>query len=468
LLEPNWRRYPDLSGSSRKANLTLTWSKKSVARAQGVFLWVFLVVRSLRDGLTNEDGVSLLRKRLDEIPSDLKEFFKKIIRSVDKVYQPQMAITVLVALRARGPLRLLTHWFVDEDDADWTDQPHPHMEAQALFEERMSRRLYGRYKGLLEVSRTAPCKRVDFIHRTLRDYLEDNARELFPQQGLNPYVKACRAFLKNVKFFASVEGSGYAFRNGENFVVFARYAEIDCQAMDYSLVDEMWGCSQMEKLGRAASGPEGDGTCFIRTLVRFGYTSGLQYLLSKHPELVRRHGSIMLGAALNGQDSPFTMARSLFGISSAVKTLSWLLSHGVSPNLDFPGGTEPRSSIFLDFLELMTSKEGVETTALGTRLDPSAVYDQWEQSLLVLLRHGADYKQVFDDPRTQRCQTCRRGWQVLQLFVRGIVQGFVERVCHSHPFSTCISLFCLPGLRFRPKLSYIPRHYLADLAGQDR
>jgi hypothetical protein len=45
-------------------------------RAQGVFLWVFLVTRQLKDGFANHDSVSDLRKRLDSIPLDLEEFFK--------------------------------------------------------------------------------------------------------------------------------------------------------------------------------------------------------------------------------------------------------------------------------------------------------------------------------------------------------------------------------------------------------
>ncbi|OAG42303.1 hypothetical protein AYO21_03471 [Fonsecaea monophora] len=48
-----------------------------VSRAQGVFLWVYLVTRSLKDGLINGDSLALLYERVLEMPSDLEEFFEK-------------------------------------------------------------------------------------------------------------------------------------------------------------------------------------------------------------------------------------------------------------------------------------------------------------------------------------------------------------------------------------------------------
>lgn len=40
-----------------------------VDRAQGVFLWVYLVVRSLRQGMGNGDSVATLQLRLKELPA---------------------------------------------------------------------------------------------------------------------------------------------------------------------------------------------------------------------------------------------------------------------------------------------------------------------------------------------------------------------------------------------------------------
>ena len=45
-----------------------------VDRAHGVFLWVFLVVRSLLQGLTNADRIADLQRRLRRLPVDLNKF----------------------------------------------------------------------------------------------------------------------------------------------------------------------------------------------------------------------------------------------------------------------------------------------------------------------------------------------------------------------------------------------------------
>jgi hypothetical protein len=60
-------------------------------KAQGVFLWVFLVVRSLLEELTNGDTFSFLEERLRQIPTDLKHFFKYMLDSLDPVYNRHLA-----------------------------------------------------------------------------------------------------------------------------------------------------------------------------------------------------------------------------------------------------------------------------------------------------------------------------------------------------------------------------------------
>lgn len=49
-------------------------AKEIVDKAQGVFLWVFLVVRFLRRGLTNADTLLVFQNRLRQFPTDLWEF----------------------------------------------------------------------------------------------------------------------------------------------------------------------------------------------------------------------------------------------------------------------------------------------------------------------------------------------------------------------------------------------------------
>jgi hypothetical protein len=44
-------------------------------RVNCVFLWVFLVVRELLDGMVEGDDLFILQKQLNALPTDLEEYF---------------------------------------------------------------------------------------------------------------------------------------------------------------------------------------------------------------------------------------------------------------------------------------------------------------------------------------------------------------------------------------------------------
>ncbi|KAI4681631.1 hypothetical protein J4E81_009797 [Alternaria sp. BMP 2799] len=146
-------------------------------RAQGVFLWVRLVVRSLRDGIVNEDSVSLLQKRLRVIPSDLEDFFEQILGSVEEIYRSRMAGTFLAAMRTPLQLDLIHYYFLEQDDENFNlDMPSKRWDAPDIQRcaVQTERRLNGRFKGLLEASSMVGISadtKVDFLHRTLSDFL---------------------------------------------------------------------------------------------------------------------------------------------------------------------------------------------------------------------------------------------------------------------------------------------------------
>lgn len=69
-----------------------------VHKAEGVFLWVELVVKDLINGLRNEDTLEQLRERLDSMPSDIQDLYTHMLSKIDKVYQTQAAKLFRMAL----------------------------------------------------------------------------------------------------------------------------------------------------------------------------------------------------------------------------------------------------------------------------------------------------------------------------------------------------------------------------------
>lgn len=149
-----------------------------VSRSQGVFLWVFLVVRSLNEGMINCDSIAMLIVRLRSLPLDLENSFKHIMEQVDEIYQHDMARTLQQLLQTDAPPTLLELSFFDEDD-DWAlalDIGRLTLHEIDARNQRMRRRIAARCKGLVEVysKLSLPAETahtVHFLHRSVRDFL---------------------------------------------------------------------------------------------------------------------------------------------------------------------------------------------------------------------------------------------------------------------------------------------------------
>jgi hypothetical protein len=114
-----------------------------VDAAKGVFLWVFLVVRSLLEGLTNADRIVDLQRRLRLLPTDLNEYFERILFTVDNFYRKQTAQMFRVTLAAYDPLPSLCYWFIDQEDSSLMEK----LEVGPLSKEVTSDRLKQFRKG---------------------------------------------------------------------------------------------------------------------------------------------------------------------------------------------------------------------------------------------------------------------------------------------------------------------------------
>lgn len=348
-------------------------------KAQGVFLWVFLVVRSLRDGLTNGDGVHLLRERLDEIPSDLEEFFRKILLSVHNIYRRQMAVTFQVALQAPGPINVLTYWLLEEEcrpNRNLCLRSRISKRDLISLEEEMIRRLNGRYKGLLEAVGRPGQRRVDFLHRTVRDYLETTScRALLLLPNLNTFSRICRALALYVSSY--IPTTAYSHASLEYFVIFARQADIQKESFNLSLIHNM---------NQAASETFEKKEILLQEMVRFGFVQGLRFLLSEDSALLERHGHLLLKTALEVQSET---ARKISGIDAAVETLDWLLRHG-GPSLQ-----RVMDRHFPDFL-LSGHLEDYDDIE-DANSAPHMPYDIWNKMLLTILRYGSNIHRAFRD-----------------------------------------------------------------------
>jgi hypothetical protein len=132
-----------------------------VTKAQGVFLWVYLVTQSLPQGFSNSDKISDLQARLDALPSDMQALFNKLLNRLELQYFKQ-ACESFRLLRAYRDMysqlgldvRPTLMGFYIADDQDTKSSLHvPEKHALGSFQktEPMRLRINARCRGFIEV-----------------------------------------------------------------------------------------------------------------------------------------------------------------------------------------------------------------------------------------------------------------------------------------------------------------------------
>jgi hypothetical protein len=340
-------------------------------RAQGVFLWVFLVVQSLREGLANGDSISMLEIRLRSLPTDLELFFKHMILSVDMVYQKQMALTFQAALRVKEePLLLIVYSFLEEEDPDFAIRlPVGNFDEDAVRTRNaaMRRRLNGRYKGLLEVSsdfhQINGCYggRVDFLHRTVRDFLMtkdiQNLLNGLLDQRRNSCFSLARALLAHLKTMLSY---GQAFSPPINQLIqFSRQGEAETGGTDFEALDEFDYCVRM-KWGEMSI--YGTNTSFLEFATRKGLVLYVKHRIEASPNVLREFPLLMTALDVDRNDEHIDLTG----------MVEMLLKHGANPN------QKDVKTIWNRFVEFHSDNS------------EKSEHEYWRRLLKILLINGMD------------------------------------------------------------------------------
>ncbi|RFU29568.1 hypothetical protein B7463_g6785, partial [Scytalidium lignicola] len=150
-----------------------------VTRANGIFLWVALVVKSLRERLEETSELSILEKELDPLPDELEDLFRYLLGSVSKSmrttsYQTFSMLQILDSYHLN--LSLFEYSFLE----DYVQDPEFAIRAPFRYpamicrdtENRVDRArkvLNGSCKGLVEVTSD---NLVKYIHRSISEFLE--------------------------------------------------------------------------------------------------------------------------------------------------------------------------------------------------------------------------------------------------------------------------------------------------------
>jgi hypothetical protein len=192
--------------------------RQVILNAEGVFLWICVLLNLLEDSLGNGDSITMLESIVKSAPTELDDFFGHILNSIPLHYRRQAFIVLALAMRIDGfllseetrdsnaralkgrymnpvwSLSLLSCSYLLEglDHSGnlgkvvrKVPKSIPKNNADYRIRiERGSAAVTGRCKGLLERRQG----RIEFIHRSVPEFLQKFFAKTFPTPELNDEI----------------------------------------------------------------------------------------------------------------------------------------------------------------------------------------------------------------------------------------------------------------------------------------
>ena len=142
-------------------------------RANGVFIWVRIVMEELIERFIDGSTVSQLRNILSAMPEELKDLYRRTLSKVKPEYALESYVMAQIVLYAKNP-QTLKSLFAATDIA-------LQRKVEPMSRATMERRLGSRCGGLLEEKSTS--NQVQFLHQTVKTFFANrhHATSMFRQ-----------------------------------------------------------------------------------------------------------------------------------------------------------------------------------------------------------------------------------------------------------------------------------------------
>lgn len=151
-------------------------------KASGVFMWVVLVVDILNEEF-DRGQMHALKRRIQEIPTDLHELFRDILTR-DSRDKDQLILCIQWVLFAKQPMSPEHLYFAVLSGVE--PETVTRWDPEEISKDSMRRFLLNSSKGLTEITKSK-VQKVQFIHESVRDFLlKDNGLgDIWPELSHN-------------------------------------------------------------------------------------------------------------------------------------------------------------------------------------------------------------------------------------------------------------------------------------------
>ncbi|KAH8744856.1 hypothetical protein BGZ57DRAFT_778706, partial [Hyaloscypha finlandica] len=152
-----------------------------IQKAEGVFQWVSLVVKSLLKGLGQKDSILYLMKRIQQLPADLEHLYAYILSSIDPIYMEEASMVFQIyhaaelSIHEAGiDMKVVYHALTcdlaqalgDNDCVLCCKDP-----GFDSISDHMDTILRTRCGGLIEIHEDKDRYYLSYIHHTVKEYL---------------------------------------------------------------------------------------------------------------------------------------------------------------------------------------------------------------------------------------------------------------------------------------------------------
>jgi hypothetical protein len=227
-------------------------------RANGVWLWVSLVTNDIVQEADKHETIESLYEIVAQTPEDLEKYFEVMIGKISKRHRDDMARIFLTVVDEVQPLPLYAFALLEQEktNSSWVlNSPIEPLEEQKIEIEyyALKDRIRNRCGDLLVVDNaphpTFLTHSVDFLHRTVRDFLREYNLRMHLKDGsfhaLISLSRICLGLLKALptENFRSVRMVNRVMGLTDELLYYAREAEIrydmDQYAPMVSILDEL-------------------------------------------------------------------------------------------------------------------------------------------------------------------------------------------------------------------------------------
>jgi len=428
-----------------------------VDKADGVFLWVDLVVTSLLSGLQDHNQLSDLQNRVDVLPSKLEDLYEHMLNFIDPYYHPESSRIFQLFRAAGNNIEVIDLYLANQEDINFalksSIEPKSAEEIGRMSRE-MEALLETRCAGLLEFydashahSQCSPLKtedRVVYIHRTARDFLEQpriwSKVETWSGKSIcDPWVLLLAGRVLRLKFITSnmedkfgdvqlVQGSidPRPWPVIRDALSFASHRLDEMLTFRISLLDEMdrtmlihWA-TWVKKERTVDSWPD---KIFESPLMTYDHQSSMLSLAVQAGliDYVRDKTEHDLDLIKKKPGRPlldYTLSCESVCELASEEMVAYLLTHGASPNQRFnPGNRTPWENALLLFSERLVSLRSTRFEIRPNQFEGFLL--KWVRIYTLLVQHGADPNAYCQIPKGYSTRNYYSALEIFQTELKG-------------------------------------------------